>query len=55
MGIMFTKAISVAVPAFIALLISNVSYVTAFPKISAVGNKFFTDEGKQFYIKGTKS
>lgn len=51
---MFTTAISVAVPAFLALLISNVSLVAAFPKISAVGNKFFTDDGKQFYIKGTK-
>lgn len=52
---MFTTALSVAVPAFLALLISNVSLVAAFPKISAVGNKFFTDDGKQFYIKGTKS
>lgn len=51
---MFTKAISVAVPTFLAFLISNVCLVAAFPKISAVGNKFFTDEGKQFYIKGTK-
>lgn len=51
---MFTKAISVAVPAFLAFLISNVSLVAAFPKISAVGNKFFTDEGKQFYIKGNE-
>lgn len=50
---MFTKAIFVAIPAFLAFLISNVWLVDAFPKISAVGNKFFTDEGKQFYIKGT--
>ena len=54
-GRMFTKAISVAAPIFLALLITNFSLVAAFPKISAVGNKFFTDEGKQFYIKGTKS
>jgi hypothetical protein len=26
--------------------------VSALPKISAVGSKFFTEDGDQFYVKG---
>lgn len=33
-------------------LLGLVSNVLAIPKISAVGSKFFTSDGKQFYIKG---
>jgi hypothetical protein len=31
-----------------------VSNVLAIPKISAVGSKFFTSDGEQFYIKGMR-
>lgn len=37
--------------AFICLA-ALVSTVLAIPTISAVGSKFFTSDGKQFYIKG---
>jgi hypothetical protein len=33
-------------------LVALVSNALAIPTISAVGSKFFTSDGKQFYIKG---
>jgi hypothetical protein len=35
-------------------LLGLVSNVLAIPKISAVGSKFFTSDGNQFYIKGMR-
>jgi hypothetical protein len=35
-------------------LLGLVSNVLAVPKISAVGSKFFTSDGNQFYIKGMR-
>lgn len=49
---MFTKAISIAVFALIAVLINTTLLVSAIPKISTLGAKFFTEDGDQFYIKG---
>lgn len=49
---MFTRAHSVFVCALIATLINTASLVSAIPKISAVGAKFFTEDGDQFFIKG---
>jgi hypothetical protein len=34
---------------YLAALVSN---VLAIPTVSAVGSKFFTSDGNQFYIKG---
>ena len=31
-----------------------VTAVSAIPKITIKGSKFFTDDGNQFYIKGTR-
>lgn len=49
---MFAKALSIAVIALIVALINTALLVSAIPKISAVGAKFFTEDGDQFYIKG---
>ena len=39
---------------FLLALITVLNHVTAAtPTISAVGSKFFTSDGNQFYIKGT--
>lgn len=38
-----------------ALLGGAVTAVNALPTITAVGNKFFTSDGNQFYIKGMPS
>jgi len=35
-------------------LLGLVSNVLAIPKISALGSKFFTSDGNQFYIKGMR-
>jgi len=37
--------------AFVTLL-ANVAYAASLPQITAVGSKFFTAKGDQFYIKG---
>lgn len=49
---MFAKALSISVIALIVALINTALLVSAIPKISAVGAKFFTEDGNQFYIKG---
>lgn len=49
---MYRSTFSLGAFAFISTIINNVLPVLAIPKISAVGNKFFTEEGDQFYIKG---
>ena len=36
----------------IASLLSGLGAVSALSKIQAVGSKFFTEDGDQFYIKG---
>ena len=33
--------------------LTAISAVSALPTIEAVGSKFFTSDGKQFFIKGT--
>lgn len=47
---MFTRLISTA--AIVAL--TAIQTVSAISAISAVGSKFFTSDGKQFYVKGKK-
>lgn len=37
------------------VLVSLHSFAVALPKISAVGSKFFTENGDQFYVKGMLS
>lgn len=49
---MFTKALSIAVFAIVAVIINTALPVSAIPKISTLGAKFFTEDGNQFYIKG---
>lgn len=49
---MFTKALSIAGLTLIATLFNSAWLVSAIPKISAVGAKFFTEDGDQFFIKG---
>lgn len=49
---MFTKALSIAGFALIAALINTALLASAIPKISAVGAKFFTEDGNQYFIKG---
>lgn len=50
---MYRSACSLVAFALISTIINNVLPVLAIPKISAVGNKFFTEDGDQFYIKGS--
>ncbi len=33
-------------------LLANVTFAASLPQITAVGSKFFTSKGDQFYIKG---
>ena len=50
---MFTNPFPVIIFTFIAVVISLTRSVSAgIPKISAVGAKFFTEDGDQFFIKG---
>ena len=49
---MYTMFEPVVIFVFIATLISNAGFVSAISKVSAVGTKFFTDDGRQFFIKG---
>lgn len=51
---MYQSTFSLVAFAFISTIINNVLPVLAIPKISAVGNKFFTEDGDQFYIKGRR-
>ena len=38
--------------ALLGAIVNIVSAASSLPKISAVGSKFFTEDGNQFYIKG---
>ena len=49
---MFKSVFFYLASTFLATIIDNVLPVLAIPKISAVGTKFFTEDGDQFYIKG---
>jgi hypothetical protein len=41
--------------ASLLMLCMQAVQVSAIPKVSAVGSKFFTDDGNQFYIKGASA
>jgi len=44
-----------SLPSMLVLLMAAVlPVVNAIPTISAVGRKFFTSEGNQFYVKGIR-
>lgn len=49
---MFTSRLSVVIGVAIAAIANNSWLVSAIPKISTVGSKFFTDDGDQFFLKG---
>lgn len=41
-----------SIVAVLGVVVNSVYAASSLPKISAVGSKFFTEDGDQFYVKG---